>query len=67
MIQKDDIYKCNDMKSQVPSLIEYAAFFGSIKVFNYLYKNEVKIYQSIWPLAIHGNNPELIHLLEEIM
>ncbi|KAK8880721.1 hypothetical protein M9Y10_003408 [Tritrichomonas musculus] len=47
------------------ALIEYAAFFGSIQVFNYLYKNGIELKPSLLVYAIHGNNPELIHLLEE--
>ena len=48
-----------------PTLIEYSAFFGSIQIFRYLYLNGVELKPSIWIYAIHGNNPELIHLLEE--
>ena len=37
------------------SLIEYAAFFGSIQIFTYLFKNGVKLMPSLWLYAIHGN------------
>ena len=47
------------------SLIEYAAFFGSIQIFNYLRLEGVELTQSLWPLAIHGKNSELIHFLED--
>lgn len=47
------------------SLMEYAAFFGSLKIFKYLYLNDENITDSIWQYAIHGNNAEIIHLLEE--
>ena len=47
-----------------PSLIEYSAFFGSIQIFQYLRLNNVKLSPSLWLYAIHGNNPEMIHLLE---
>ena len=47
------------------SLIEYSAFYGSIQIFNYLRLNNVKLKPSLWIYAIHGNNPEIIHLLEE--
>ena len=46
-------------------LIEYAAFFGSIQIFNYLYKNGAMLTQSLWLYAIHGNNPEIINVLKE--
>ena len=46
------------------SLIEYAAFFGSIQIFNYLIENNVSLNPSLWIYALHGNNIEMIHLLE---
>ena len=46
------------------TLIEYAAFFGSIQIFQYLQLNGVNLTPSLWLYAIHGKNAELIHLLE---
>ena len=48
-----------------PTLIEYSVFFGSIQIFRYLQMNKVQLTSSLWIYAIHGQNPELIHLLEE--
>ena len=50
---------------KIPTLIEYAAFYGSIQIFKYLQMNNVKLTSSLWLYTIHSNNPELIHLLEE--
>ncbi|KAK8837292.1 hypothetical protein M9Y10_036722 [Tritrichomonas musculus] len=47
------------------SLIEYAAFFGSITIFQFLRLNNVELTPSLWLYAIHSNNAELIHLLEQ--
>ena len=47
------------------SLIEYAVFFGSIQIFNYLRLEGVELTPSLWPLAIHGQNSEIIHFLED--
>ena len=47
-----------------PTLIEYAAFFGSIQIFQYLQLTGVNLEPSLWKYIIHGNNPEMIHLLE---
>ena len=47
-----------------PNLIEYAAFFGSIQIFQYLYFNKVELESSLWFYAIHGKNAEIIHILE---
>ena len=48
-----------------PTLIEYAAFFGSIQIFKYLFNNNVELTPSLWIYGIHSDNPELIHLLVE--
>lgn len=48
-----------------PTLIEYAAFFGSIQILKYLFMNRVKLTASLWLYAIHGSNAEIIHFLEE--
>ena len=45
------------------SLIEYAAFYGSIQIFQFLKINNVRLEQSLW-LVIHSVNAELIHLLD---
>mgnify|MGYP001101716460 CR=1 FL=1 len=47
------------------TFIEYSAFFGSIQIFNYLKINGSELTESLCPLAIHCNNPEIIHILEE--
>lgn len=48
-----------------PTLMEYVTFFGAIKIFNYLLLSSQKLEPSIWPYAIHSNNAEIIHILEE--
>ena len=40
-----------------PSLIKYAAFFGSIQIFQYLLSNGVDLDNEIWEYAIYSNNP----------
>ena len=47
------------------TLVEYAAFFGSIQIFQYLKMNGVKLKGLLWHFAVHSKNPDLIHLLEE--
>ena len=47
------------------SLIEYAAFFGSIQIVKYMQINDVELEPSLWLFAIHSNSPELIHFLED--
>ena len=47
------------------SLIEYATFFGSIKIIQYLHLNGVELESSLWNFAVHSNNPHLIHYLED--
>ena len=48
-----------------PTLIEYAAFFGSIQIFHYLRMEGVPLTPSLWLYSIHARNADLIHLLEE--
>lgn len=47
------------------SLIEYAAFYGSIQIFQYLRLNKVNLTTSLWYYSIHSNSADLIHILEE--
>ena len=60
------IYETNPLflKNEA-SIIEYAAFFGSIQIFNYLRMNNVELTENLWIPTIHSQNAELIHLLEE--
>ena len=63
---KTSIYETNPfLLKNEPTLIEYAAFFGAIQIFQYLRLNGIQPKPSIWLFAIHGRNPEIIHLLEE--
>ena len=60
------IYETNSFLEIItPSLIEYAAFFGSIQIFRYLFQNQINLTPSLWLYAIHGRNPDIIHFLEE--
>lgn len=47
------------------TLIEYAAFFGSIQIYQFLRLNNVSLNPTLWFYAIHSNNAELFHLLGE--
>ena len=53
------------IKNKKTTLIEYAMFFGSFQVFQYLRLNKVDLNSNLWLYSIHGRNAELIHLLEE--
>ena len=59
------IFETNSfLNSHNPSLIEYAAFFGSIQIYQYLYINKVEVDFSLWFYGIHSQNSELIHLVQ---
>ena len=63
---KSSIYETNSfLINKSPTLIEYAAFFGSIQIIQFLRFNNIEFTPSLWLYAIHSNNAELIHLLEE--
>ncbi len=59
-------YETNSMlvKSK-PSLIEYAAFYGSIQIFKYLFLNKIVLTPSLWIYGVHGDNPEIFRILED--
>ena len=48
-----------------PTLIEYASFFGSIQIIQYLKYSNVPLTSSLWQYSVHSNNADLIHFLEE--
>lgn len=48
-----------------PSLIEYAAFYGSIQIMQYLKDNGCKLKEKLWFFSIHSNNSEAIQFCEE--
>lgn len=50
--------------NKTTSLIKYAAFFGSIQIFQYLLLNGVELRPKLWLYAIYGRNAEIIHLIE---
>ena len=62
---EQSIFEANLFLMKNTTLIEYAAFYGSIQIFKYLYKNNVELKPSIWLYSIHGRNAEIIHILEE--
>ncbi|OHT03307.1 hypothetical protein TRFO_29351 [Tritrichomonas foetus] len=64
-------YKHCKMLNSNPTIIQYAAFFGSIKVFKFLLlqKADLKLKDknnnSLFTYAICGGNSEIIHLCEQ--
>ena len=52
-------------KEEEFTLIEYATFCGSIQLFKYLKSENIEIKPSLLPLAIHGQNTEIINMLED--
>lgn len=66
MQRKITIFETNFFlcKKEKISLIEYAAFYGSIEIFKYLLEKGQKVNTDIWIPAIHGNNLDLIKILE---
>lgn len=48
-----------------PTIFEYSAFCGSLKIFQCLITNNIEMTSSLWLYSIHGENNGLIHLLEE--
>ena len=59
------VFELYSSKNDGLTLIEYATFFGSIQIFKYMLINGAKLTSSLWPLAIHSKNAEIIHILED--
>ncbi|KAK8835793.1 hypothetical protein M9Y10_040616 [Tritrichomonas musculus] len=49
-----------------PTLIEYAAFFGAITIFNHLRMSGAELTPRLPIYAIHSNDSELIHIIERL-
>ncbi|OHS98988.1 hypothetical protein TRFO_34635 [Tritrichomonas foetus] len=57
----------SDLRSLIPKevfFMDVAAFYGSVKIFKYLFLNKELIPLHIGLPAVAGGNPEIIHLLE---
>ena len=66
------IYDSNEIVSnmwKMPTYLEYAAFYGAEKIFNYILSiyqiNEVEIEESVMEFAVAGGSKEIIQILEE--
>ena len=65
-IIKPSIYETNSyLIFKEPTLINYAAFFGSTQIVRYLQFFKVPLISSLWLYSVHSNNGDLIHFLEE--
>ena len=63
---EDSIFETNSFLIGIrPNLIEYAAYFGSIQIFQYLQTKDVLLTESIWFYAIHSDNSEILQILED--
>ena len=59
------IYETNSfLIKEKPTLIEYAMFFGAVKIFKFLYLKGIKLTSSMWFYAIHSNRLQFIDFLE---
>ncbi|OHT14527.1 hypothetical protein TRFO_15042 [Tritrichomonas foetus] len=64
-IESIGITKIMPNPQENPTLIEYAAFFGSIKIFKYLLIHIDSLPQSLVLYAVSGGNIEILHLCEQ--
>lgn len=58
---QSSIFETNSLLMQK----EYAAFYGSVKIFQYLQSNHIELTPSLWFYSIHGQKLDLIFNLEE--
>ena len=57
-------YEISFFLKATTSIIEYSAFYGSLKIFKFLWMNNVKISGQLREFAIAGGNYDIIHILE---
>lgn len=63
---KPSIYETNPfLMDKNTTFIEYAAYFGSVQIFRFLFMNNIEINGRLFEYAIHSKNPELVHFFEE--
>lgn len=64
---EDSIFETNLflLKNSETLIIEYAVFYKSTKIFNFLREKGIELMASLWLYAIHGQNTKIIHLLDE--
>ncbi|OHT08253.1 hypothetical protein TRFO_23253 [Tritrichomonas foetus] len=58
-------YQIINERCMLPTIAEYAAFFGALQIFKYLLMNSVSLDKFKTKLAVAGGNLEIIHFLEE--
>ena len=67
-IIKTSIFETNPFlikNKKTTTIIEYASFFGSIQIIQYLRSNSIQLTESAWIYAIHSNNAELFTIFQE--
>ena len=58
-------FNVRDAEKDMPTLIEYASFFGSGNIFKYLLLKNVEIGEKIMNYSVIGGNLDIIHILED--
>lgn len=59
------VYETNQfLRNKTPSIIEYSAFYGSIKIFKHVFVQNAEVNEDLWLYAIHGRNLEIIKEIE---
>ena len=63
---ENSIYETNSflIKKEKHTLIEYAFFYGSENIFNFLKMSGVALTSSLWIYSIHSENANMFHILE---
>ena len=62
---EESIFETNPLlNKKIPTVIEYATFFGSIKIFNFLIEKCQKVDKSLLIYAVHSGNEEIVKTIE---
>ena len=62
-----DLNSILNIKTFMPSMIEYAAFYGSSRIFKFLWMNNAERSERILLFSVASGNYDIIHLIESEM
>lgn len=67
VIEKNPFERCEVIVDKKCTILDCAAFFGSIKCFKYLVSNQAVITETTFSYAVMGGSAEIIHLIENTL
>lgn len=54
-----------EKENGMPTLMQYAAFYGAITIVRYLLDNNIELTSDLWIYGVHGRNVEIFRILQK--